>query len=188
MIEFLLNLAVNNKDVFTTIVTLIFVFVWMIPLFKWFVGQMLKEIHIWFERISESVWKPYLSETDEILELVSKYIQSATSQKMAFLSHRLEQNAIYEDMEWVKRQIKSRLSTFSLDSYIKQLNKKNTKVWLLWDYIIKNYPMDIFLEDLYWYFFHKTYNNSQKLNYIQNTVMPEYLNKFLEQLKNDLNK
>ena len=188
MIENFLTAALENKDVFTTIITLLVVFAWMIPLFKRLVKQVVDEMHIWFERVSESIGKSYLSDTDEILELVSKYIKSATTNKMDFLRIRLEQNSIHEDVEWVQRQIRSKLETLSMELYIRPLNKKNTKVWLLWDYTIKTYPMDIFLEDLFWYFFHKGYTEKQKLNYIQNTVMPEYLNRFIEHLRNDLNK
>lgn len=148
--------------------------------------EYLNSIKKWFKDLELSIWRQVPPSNESIIELASKFVWSAWSLKLDYIRQRLEKNNLADRKERIKAQINAELTRISYEEYIKPLNKYNTKVWLLWDWVSNNFPMEDFLEEIYDVVFNEDKNIDRKLSDIS-TVMKSYQNELWQELKNLLN-
>ena len=183
----ILNIAINNKDIFTTIITIGIIFFWMIPLFKYFIKQVLKEINKWFIIVSLWVWKNAVTNSEDIVELVKAFLSMSKSPILTFLRKRLIENNLDKNKELIKKEIWNKIISLNKNIYIRWLNRYNTHCWLLGNLVGDMFDMNSFLKDIYEVIFNKDFDQNRKLDIIRETVIPKYVDALCDDIRLQLN-
>lgn len=151
-----------------------------------------KTVQEGFEKIAKSikglemsVGKSPMTETDDIIEMASKYVALASFPKIDFIEQRLLKNNIEEREEKIKVQIRNRLEELSMNLYIKPLNKYNTPVGLLGTWISDNFDMEEFIKEIYDIVFSKDDLEKKKIDI--KTIMDFYQMDLWKELRIQLN-
>lgn len=136
-----------------------------------------------------SIWLTVLS-TNQIVSITKSLMWRQSEPKLNFLKDLLIKNSIQERKEILKKQIRAELERLSM-FYITELNEHNSKVGRVWDWVLKNFDMTIFLEELYEIFFRiEQWDTeliiSRKINDIK-SIMLEWQHNLAKELYNQLN-
>lgn len=134
------------------------------------------------EKILASVGKTNI-DNKQLIYICKASVLSASFKKLDYLKNRLEIDHIYDDIEWIKKEIKSELTRISREQYIEPLNDFTCSAWLVGNWIGNNFPMDTFLEEIYKIFFDKNIQNEKK-NKMFLTIMKTYQNNMWENFRN----
>ena len=173
---------------------------------EWF-SKMWKQIDEWFDKfltmfkihatedndnfksiqreISRAVWKTKLT-NEQIIEIAKARVWLTSEKKLDFIKKRLEKNNLKARKEIIQKQIRTELERRS-EEYIVFLNQFTTPVWLLWDWISDNFPMDNFMNELFDVIFRDD-NEWHTLTKLEDCrfIMSAYQNELWQKLKSKL--
>ena len=192
----LLQMALENKDVFATMILLIVIFFYIRPANTKALTQqqlhnsnIILEMNKWFKLMAQSLNKTRLSDA-EILEIARHKVWYASEAKLLFIRWKLEKNNLTERRATIEKHIKDEL-TFQSSKYIKYLDNYQVEInWeltLVWKYIENNFDMDTFLLELFDVIFRDVdpANIDIKLNDCR-FVMKSYQNSLFEKMRKEL--
>lgn len=187
----LLQMALENKDVFTTIITL-----WVVLYFTTNsnknIHNITDEIKQWFKEVASHVWTTKLTDS-QIVDIARNKVWFASEAKLSFIKQRLEKNNLKERSEIVKQHIRAELESRS-NEYVTYLNQYSTKIGKVWDFIANSFPMDKFLDEVYDIVFRKPIQWRTERECIERKIwdvrfiMLSYQNNLFENMRKDLNK
>lgn len=157
-------------------------------LLKYMIGGLSKKI----DEIKLAVWKHVL-EDEFIVDYAKTKVWFASEEKLKFIKERLTKNHLRDRENQVKRSITSELQRRT-EEYVEYLNKFNTRVWLVWDYISENFEWDDFMKEVFDVIFRKPkkdepveLTNEYKINDIK-FLMIDYQTKLFKKFNDDLKK
>ena len=141
-----------------------------------------------FTNLKNSLTKNNLPD-DDLIEVAIARVWITSEKKLDFIKKRLEKNNLRDRQDVVKRQIETELRRRS-EEYIIFLNKFNSSVWLIWDWISDNFPMEEFLAEIYDVIFRELDNHTDecaliKINDIR-FLMMSYQREMFEELRKQL--
>lgn len=145
--------------------------------------QNFKEILKAIYSIKWSVWKTSLKNW-QLIEIAKARVWLTSEKKLSFIKDILQKNNLQERKGIVKLHIRTELERRS-EEYIIFLNWFTSDVWLLWDWVAINFPMDLFMEELYDVIFRIWEENHIKIEDCR-FVMSKYQMALWQKLKKDL--
>lgn len=168
--------------------------VWiLVPIVWYFIKQQNRQqkeykevIEKWFKNIADSIWRNTPPTDAAIIDMATKYQLASQKIKTDFIRDRLLKNNLRQRGDTIKSQIRSKLIIIWNEKCTQPLNVYNTKVWLLWDWIHNNFPMDEFLEEVYDVVFREDSEIDRKISDIY-AIMEWYDSQMWENLKSLLN-
>lgn len=172
------------KEIITAVIT--------IPLLWVLIRYILSNLSRQISELKVAVGKTVL-EDDIIIDYARTKVWYASEVKLKFIRERLTKNHLRDRTEEVKKSITSELERRT-EEYIEYLNRFNTRVGLVWDYIRKNFEWDSFIWEIFDVVFKQPKKdqdiqlcNEYKINDIR-FIMTDYQTRLFRQMYKDLKK
>lgn len=171
----IIQIAIDNKDVFTTIVV-VWLIVWVfIPVWK----NELKQIR---ELLKVQAWRVIISK-EQTLSIVKKSMLSWSYKKLDYIEKRLNKNNLKERRDIIKRQIRTELIKLSDEEYLNFLDTFCYNWFRVWDLIRKHFSFDEFIEEVFDCIFDERVDTQLKLKNIME-VMRVYQSECVSRINN----
>lgn len=197
----LLQLAIDNKDVFWS---LLLVFVFVVVFIPLMIRQqninkklqedlnksIVEELKSGLNRISVAVWKSTAEDTESNIIILDWAITKSNTKIISFIKKRLIQNDIHKDSDTIKRQIRADFDQNMHQFCFSVCNKFVTEVWLLWDIVEWQYDAlkETILDEVFSEFFKKDTTIDKKVEVIYKTILKSNSVVVLHNIRSLLNK
>jgi hypothetical protein len=174
----ILELRIQNKDVFTTLIVLFLISVLIIPLFNKLINNLLKRlemiektIRVWLLNIQQTMWNTVLNE-EQTINLLLTNMWFVSYGKLKFIKQIMVFNHISWRRQEIKEKIKLELWQRSND-YLHTFKQYITPIWDLSIWLEKNFwekEFDEFIEKIV----HIVYSEKYNENYRDRDSVIEY--------------